>query len=286
MDKQKLQKQKLHKQPLRSAWNSLVAYLRKSDVLKSDVLNWRSPHSLEREHSKDKEDCSTTASRIHLSGPCQQTDVHTEGAEGKPSAPHAIPPPFGGMPLDMADLKILPLLSAHAVTRLQCTAKMFYTHIPDDHDCWISISQRSGYTAKTCWNVGGDMSPKQVCLSRLREQCSLCGEWGDIQIKLKSSRKFICSTCTFRETKKHKELEAFDAEVARRINNLEVASRRRFLRPLLEAGCLREMLACPPASCPKLVFSTRVRSKQKSDSHLMHVSFNDQALHIATNYNR
>ena len=146
-------------------------------------------------------------------------------------------------------------------------------------DLHMSAVTESGYAAKSCWNVGGDMSPKQVCLERLREQCSLCGEWGDIQIKLKSSCKFICSTCTFRETKKHKELEAFDAEVARRINNLEVASRRRFLRPLLEAGCLREMLACPPA-CPKLVFSTRVRPKQKCHSHLIHVSFNEQVLQI------
>ncbi len=98
------------------------------------------------------------------------------------------------------------------------------------------------------------MSPKQVCLERLREQCSLCGE----------------------------ELEAFDVEVARRINNLEVALRRHFFRPLspVEAGCLREMVACPPDFCPKFVFSTRVQSKQKSNYHIMHVSFNEHSLQI------
>ena len=175
-----------------------------------------------------------------------------QGTEPPPALPPP-PPPFGGIPLEVADINIFPNLSAHGVARLQCTGRKFYKHISDEHDCWNAIAPSEAEVGED----GGE-SAKLLCLKRLQKSCSFCGAWGDIDLELENSRKYACSTCTFRFADQCKLLATHDSRIRKEIINLNIVARRRLLTPVLNAPCLREILAAPPAPCPQLLFSTRV----------------------------
>jgi hypothetical protein len=167
------------------------------------------------------------------------------------------PPPLGGIPLEVADLKIFPHLSAHAAARLQCSGKMLYTHLSDEHDCWNAIVH-AGAGAGEDRGERALASAKKRCLKRWQTRCSLCGGHGDIDLELEASCKYACCACTLRHVDLCKLLASHESHIRRKIVKLEIAARRRLLAPVLRAGCLRDMLAAPPAPCPQLLFSTRV----------------------------
>jgi hypothetical protein len=179
--------------------------------------------------------------------------AETQEPEPPPPPLPPPPPPFGGIPLEVADINIFPNLSAHGVARLQCTGRKFYKHISDEHDCWNAIAPSEAGVGED----GGE-SAKMLCLKRLQKSCSFCGARGDIDLELENSRKYACSTCTFRFVDQCKLLATHDSRIRKEIINLDIAARRRLLTPVLNAPCLREILEAAPAPCPQLLFSTRV----------------------------
>eukprot|EP00960_Hanusia_phi_P013253 386736-Hanusia_phi.AAC.2 len=149
---------------------------------------------------------------------------------------------FSLLPIDLAD-KIFVLLDGHTLARMCCCNILFAQHIDCQHPAWRAM-QHARYAPST--------NDKQRYLEVIRDCCSLCGLFDDIQKELHASRKYFCSTCTFRHADRIREMERFDRHLHRKAVELDTSIRRRNLNPLLQCDLMKELFSSKPLARPKV----------------------------------
>ncbi|EKX48580.1 hypothetical protein GUITHDRAFT_105725 [Guillardia theta CCMP2712] len=154
---------------------------------------------------------------------------------------------FSLLPMDLAD-KVLVLLDGHALARVCCCNTLFAQHIHCQHPAWRVLQQE---------RYAESANDRQRYLEVARDRCSLCGLPDDVQKELQASKKYFCSTCTFRHADRIREMEKFDKHLHRKAIELDTSIRRRNLNPLLKSDTLKDLFAAKPLAPPKLLFSTK-----------------------------